>query len=813
MFIEVVLPLALPKLYTYAVPKTWLQDIQIGKRVEVQFGKQKLYTAIIFSISALAPTDYVPKEILSIVDEQPILTIQQLQFWQWIANYYMCTLGEVMQAALPAFFKLESETYFVKNPHSEINILTLPDDEYLIAEALNHQSEISVKDVCAILQRKTISKCIKNLLDRKVIYIKETLHEKYTPKFETFVTLNATYLSDKSAIKKAFDLVAKSAKQEALLLAFLDLSKQDKSVKRSDLLKKAAVSSEVLKALVKKDVFELEDKLVNRIADTEIEQLVHYQLSEEQESALQKIKSDFETKEVCLLHGVTSSGKTLLYIQLIKEQIAQGKQVLFLLPEIALTTQLVQRLERILGKIAVYHSKFNNAERVEIWNAVLKNEVQVVLGARSAVFLPFQSLGLVIIDEEHDASFKQYDPAPRYQCRDAAIYLATQFKSKVILGSATPSMESYANAISGKYGWVQLKQRFGDVQMPETTFVSLTDAHKKKEIVSGITFYLRDEIQLALDRKEQVILFQNRRGYAPYIACGNCNWIPQCKNCDVSLTYHKYSNDLRCHYCGSTQTLVHKCGACGTSDLQQKGLGTERIEEDLKTLFPSANIGRMDYDTVKSKYGHQKIIEAFENGEYDILVGTQMVTKGLDFTNVQLVGVLNADALLAYPDFRATERAYQLLVQVSGRAGRRATRGKVIIQIGNVNHELVNMLLEKTYTDFFEQQILERKQFNYPPFSRLIRLTFKHKDFKATQDAVQKVAEYLQAKYAGWVIGPNVPIIQKINNYYLRELLIKIPKNYNALNRIKMDIQEAINALYQFQSFKQIRVVIDVDCY
>ena len=812
-FVQVILPLALPKLYTYAVPKHLEEYVQAGKRVEVQFGKQKLYTAIIHSVSELPPTDYVPKEILAVIDEYPIVTQIQLDFWQWIASYYMCTLGDVMNAALPAYFKLDSETTFVKNPFQETDILDLSDDEYMIAEALNHQEEISLKDITQILQKKTISKPIKSLLEKKIIYVKETINEKYTPKYETYVELNSEIKNQESKLKETFDLVARFPKQENLLMAYLDLSKKNKLVKRTELIKKAGVTADVLKSLIKKNIFITEEKVVDRISKNDADELLTYELSPEQQQALTEIKKHYEDKEVVLLHGITSSGKTLLYIDLIKEQLAQGKQVLYLLPEIALTAQLVQRLENILGSVAVYHSKFNNAERVEIWNKVLSGETKIVLGARSSVFLPFQHLGLIITDEEHDSSYKQQEPAPRYQCRDAAVYLAKQFNAKVLLGSATPSIESYANAHAKKYGLVKLGSRFGDVQTPEIKFVSITEANKKKEIVSGITFVLRDEIQLALNKNEQVILFQNRRGYAPYIACNVCNWIPQCKNCDVSLTYHKFTNDLRCHYCGFTQSNVNTCKSCGSHELQQKGLGTERIEEDLKVLFPAAKIGRMDYDTVKSKHGHHKIIEAFEEGVYDILVGTQMVTKGLDFNNVSLVGVLNADALLYYPDFRAMERAYQLLLQVSGRAGRREKRGNVLIQIGNVHHVIADYILNDSYPDFYNTQMLERKQYNYPPYSRLIQLRIKHKDVKTAMEAASKIAEYLQSKYSGWIIGPTPPIISKINNFYLRDILIRIPRNYKELTRIKSDIQQAINGLYQFQSFKQIRVVVDVDCY
>ena len=806
---QVILPLALPKLYTYAVPVDLDTEIQIGKRVEVQFGRNKLYAAVIFSISENAPTEYVPKEILAVIDEQPIVTEHQISFWKWMATYYMCTLGDVMQAALPAYFKLDSETYFLRNQAIEVDNEELSDDEYLIVEALHFQEKISFKDVSDIIQKKTVSKPIKNLLKKKIIFVQETLHEKYSPKIETFITFNQAQFT----YKQAFDAIVKYPKQETLLLSYVELSKKNNSVKRSGLLKKSGVSSEVLKSMLKKEIFKAEEKIVDRVAVKELENTNEYSLSSEQHTALNEINNHFEEKAVSLLHGITSSGKTLLYIALIKSYVANGKQVLLLLPEIALTAQLVQRIEKMLGNVAVYHSKFNNAERVEIWNKVLNNEAPIVIGARSSVFLPFQNLGLVIVDEEHDSSYKQQDPAPRYQCRDAAIYLAAQFNAKVLLGTATPSIESYSNAMSGKYGLVKLNVRFGDVLVPQIKFVSLTEANKKKEIVSGITFHLRDEIEQVLQKKEQIILFQNRRGYAPYIACNNCNWIPFCKNCDVSLTYHKFSNDLRCHYCGYVQALVAVCAACGTTDMQQKGIGTERIEEDLKSIFPTAKIGRMDYDTVKSKHGHNKIIDAFESGQYDILVGTQMVTKGLDFSNVSLVGVLNADALLYYPDFRAMERAYQLLTQVSGRAGRREKQGKVIIQIGNTEHTLANFILENDYEAFFRTQMFERMQFNYPPYTRLIQLTIKHKDIKTTIEAANKVTAYLEAKYTGWIIGPTAPLIQKINNVYLRTILIKIPKNYKELSTIKYTIQLAIAALYQYKSFSQIRATIDVDCY
>lgn len=811
-YAEVILPLALPKLYTYAVPESLSGQVKPGMRVEVQFGRQKRYTAIVYKLHHISPADYTPKEILALTDEESIVTERQLHFWEWIAAYYMCSLGEVMQAALPAAFKLDSETFFLRNPEMELLPESLSDDEYLVAEALHNRESVSLDDVTKILQRKTVSRVLRSLLEKKVIYLKESLKEKYTPKTDTFVEPDAA-LEARESLKEVFDQLSRYPKQEALLLAFFEMSKGGKAVRRAALLRRAQAGMSSLESLLKKGIFKLEEREVDRIAVAEGESVQEVLLTPEQQAAVQQISTHWQDKEVVLLHGITSSGKTMLYVELIKEQLEKGKQVLYLLPEIALTAQLIRRLEKVLGPVGVYHSKFNNAERVEIWQKVLSNELRVILGARSSLFLPFRDLGLIIVDEEHDTSYKQYDPSPRYQCRDAAVYLAMQFGAKVLLGSATPSIESYANARSGKYGLVKLANRYGDIQLPEIQFISLNDAYKKKEITSGITYILREGIQAALDKKEQVILFQNRRGYAPYLACASCNWIPMCRNCDVSLTYHKFTNDLRCHYCGYTTSLVHTCAACGSHDLQQRGLGTERIEEDLKLMFPQARIGRMDYDTVRSKHGHDKMISAFEEGEFDILVGTQMVTKGLDFGKVSLVGVLNADALLYYPDFRAMERAYQMLLQVSGRAGRRDIRGKVFIQIGNVHHVIADMLLQGTYDDFYQQQLKERKEFHYPPYSRLIQLSIKHTDIKVTIEAANRIADYLHAKYAGFIVGPNAPIIQKINNLYLRDILVKIPRQYHDLNKIKQDIQQSINGLCQFQRFKQVRVVVDVDCY
>ena len=811
-YAQVILPLALPKLYTYAVPKRLEKEVEIGMRVEVQLGKRKQYSGIVYALSKIPPQEYTPKEIISVIDEKPIVTGQQIQLWKWMSEYYLCTMGEVMNAAMPAYLKLDSETFFRKNPHSEMRPEELSDDEFLICEALENQEEISLEDIQTILQKKSVAKIINSMLQKQLLLLKEVMYEKYTLKTEVTVELTAYYAADFERLSEAFDLLKRSPKQEQLLLAFIELSKSSETVTKLTLLKRSGTTASVLNGLVEKNIFQYRQQTVDRVQINDDEKKT-YELSKEQGEVSNNIQDLFQSKNTVLLHGITSSGKTLVYIDLIKKLAAEKKQVLFLLPEIALTAQLISRLQKWLGNIAVYHSKLNNAERVEIWNKVLQKKIQIIVGARSALFLPFQNIGLIIVDEEHDPSYKQHDPAPRYQGRDTAIYLGNIFDAKVLLGSATPSIETYSQAKAGKYGLTMLNTRYGDMAIPEIQFVNVREAKKKKEYVSGLTFILRDAIQEALDKQQQIILFQNRRGYAPYLECNKCAWVPMCKNCDVTLTYHKYTNDLRCHYCGYTQSLVHQCKKCGSHEIEQKGLGTERIEDDLQTLFPEAKVGRMDYDTVRTKHGHEKIIEQFENGEFDILVGTQMVTKGLDFDRVALVGVINADALLNFPDFRAFERAYQLLVQVSGRAGRKDHKGKVLIQISDLEHPVVTDILEGNYLDFYKQQLAERKEFDYPPFSRMIQLTLKDKDFKVVEKAGILLSKELQKLFGDWVIGPNKPLLQKINNWYIREVLLKIPRESKNLAAIKNKLKETTDSIYQYSDFKQTRVIMDVDPY
>lgn len=809
-YVDVVLPLALPKLYTYGVPLFLKDEISIGKRVEIQFGKSKVYSALVYKIHHQAPKDYLAKEVLSVIDDEPIVSPIQLNFWSWMAEYYMCSLGEIMNAAMPSYLKLNSESTYIRNEETDYTNLKLSDNAFQICEAFEHQPTLSFKDIQLITKKKNSYKVIKELIDHRLIFIEEVLFEKYQLKKETFVFWHdAINNNNKSG---CFDLVKKAPKQEMLLLAFLELEKKEKRIKRADLLKRAAVSASVLGALVEKNIFKLEEIAVDRIEIDDAEKNNQVLLNEEQQNAVNAIQTAFQTKKTVLLHGVTSSGKTLVYTHLIKQIQQSGKQILFLLPEIALTAQLINRLTIWLGNITVYHSKLSNSERVEIWNKVIKQDVQIIVGARSALMLPFSNLGLIIVDEEHDASYKQQEPSPRYHARDAALFLAKLHNANILLGSATPSFESYFNAQQNKFELVEIHQRYNNIPLPEIKFINLKSAYINKEMVGGLSFELKNEIQNTLEQNKQIILFQNRRGYAPYLSCTTCNWIPMCKNCDVTLTYHKYTNDLRCHYCGYTETLISTCKACGNNTLEQKGIGTERIEDDLKSIFPSAKIGRMDYDTVKNKHGHEIIIQAFEAHEFDILVGTQMVTKGLDFKNVQLVGVLNADALLYFPDFRAFEKAYQLLVQVSGRAGRNDGQGKVCIQISNVEHPIVEAVLKSNFVDFYNKQLPERKLFSYPPFSRLIQITIKHKDYAVTENAAHYLCNQLKKHFNEFIKGPNKPLTQKINNYYIREILIKIPReHFNRLSFIKHTIEQEIQSCYQFEKFKSIYISKDVD--
>ena len=809
--VRVILPLALPKPYTYYVPPELLPQIRFGIRVEVQFGKSKYYTALVIEVLGQVPDSKKLKAVSAILDEEPLITETQVRLWRWMAEYYCCTLGEVMHAALPANLKLSSETILTLNPLFDDDFSSLNDKAYLIAEALTIQKEITISDVQKILDQKTVYPIIKALIDKQVIYLKEELKHKYQPKRVACLQLQEPYRSQPGTLAEAFELVSRSEKQTQALMAYIQLDKKQEFVRRQDIYKLVGADSAVLKAMEKKGIVEFFDRQVSRLGSYEEETTEAHELSAQQLQALQKIDEQFISKDVVLLHGVTGSGKTRVYIELIQKVIAGGGQVLYLLPEIALTTQIINRLQKVFGDdVAVYHSRLNNQERVEIWQSVLQGK-PVTLGARSALFMPFRQLDLVIVDEEHDPSFKQNDPSPRYQGRDSAIYLGLLHGAKVLLGTATPSIESYFNAKKRKYGLVEMPERFGGIKMPEIVVADAKTELQQRKLQAHFTTTLLDELKAALARGEQAILFQNRRGFAPYYQCQVCAWHSECIHCDVSLTYHKLHHNLKCHYCGYQTKMPLACPACGSKDLAIRGFGTEKIEDDIQVYLPDAKIGRMDLDTARSKQSFARIINDFEEGRLDILVGTQMVTKGLDFENVGVVGVLSADQLLQFPDFRAAERAFQLMTQVSGRAGRKHKQGKVVIQAFNPAHPVIANVVRNDFMGLYLREIQERQAFSYPPYFRLIHITLKHRKPQVLNEGAKLYSLRLKEKLGERVLGPAVPYVSRLRGYYLLTILIKLEKDRKLIHFTKQVIQEAAIDIRQREGLSGVRINIDVD--
>ena len=805
---EIILPLALPTVYTYAIPSHLLVQAKPGCRAEVVFGKNKKYSGIIKSITQQQPA-YKTKEIINVLDDEPMLYPEQLKLWQWMSGYYMCTEGEVMAAALPANFKLSSETIIIYNEEIGEEFSDLNDEEFLVAEALLVKKQLVLAEVQQILDAQHVYPVIKKLIDKKICFAWEELTERYKIKKENFVLLNPKFDNEEELSKILNDWKG-APKQMELLLAFLHLQKTEGDVIQSSLLKKAGATVAQLKGLSDKNILLVEKRSIDRIKTLPKNVEIDFMLSEAQQKSLAEVRESFTKKDICLLHGVTGSGKTQLYIKLIEEHFAKAEQVLYLLPEIALTAQIIRRLQKHFGgNIAIYHSKFNNQERVELWNKIRTGEVKILLGARSALFLPFKNLGLVIVDEEHDSSYKQQDPAPRYNARDAAIYYASLFKAKVLLGTATPSLESYFNALQNKYGLVYLAERFGGLQLPAIEIINTSQVAQKGKVM--ISPQLKAAIQEAVTNDRQVILFQNRRGYNPYLICGTCGYIPQCVHCDVSLTLHKYSNKLHCHYCGSTYPKLVTCPACGSNTWLEKNFGTEKIEEQLEEDFAANRIARMDVDSVRGKTAHDNLIRLFEQHRLDILVGTQMVVKGLDFEKVSLVGILDADGLLSFADFRAHERAFQLMEQVSGRAGRKHEQGKVLIQALNVKHPVLALVQQHDFKKFYEHEIVNRREFLYPPFSRLVMLTLKHKDKNIVTAAVEKLAILLRQDLSDYVVGPAPPVIGRLRNQYLMEIMIKLPKEPGMSGTYKKVIRNHINLMLSQKEFKAVHVIADVD--
>jgi primosomal protein N' (replication factor Y) (superfamily II helicase) len=820
-FADVLLPLSLSSYYTYRVPYECNGTVTRGKRVVVQFGRKKLYTALVINVHKAAPAGFQPKYILSVLDQAPVVNDFQLALWKWMSSYYLCREGDIMHAALPSALKLTSETKLLQHPSfSKEKMDNLSEKEYVVAEAIDLRKQLTLDEIIAITGQAKVISLVKNLIEKEILVPEEELKEKYFPKKEVHICLSPEY-EDEAALEAVFMQMEKKAPRrlDALMLIIQSLRSlpPGKPLRRSELTRNDKGLSAQLNALHSAGIITMHEKSVSRITEAEdIREFPEIVLSSEQQLALDEIRNHLLNTRVVLLHGVTSSGKTEIYVQLIRQAIAEGKQALFLLPEIALTTQIINRLRVHFGNsVVVYHSRYGANERAEVWDLVnLWTPEQgaapgsIVLGARSSLFLPFSKLGLIIVDEEHDTSFKQHEPSPRYHARDAAIYLAGLHNASVVLGSATPAYETMFNAESGKYAYVSLNSRYGDMELPEVLIADLKEDTIRKKMKSNFSSLLFHEIQQTLTAARQVILFQNRRGFSLRLECRDCHWIPECKHCDVTLIYHKKSNHLRCHYCGYNTRLPDACPACGGTHIGMKGFGTERIEEDISLLFPGVRVARMDLDTTRSRHSYQKIINDFEDRNLDILVGTQMVTKGLDFDHVSLVGVMNADTMLAYPDFRSHERSFQLIAQVSGRAGRKNEKGRVIVQTFKPDHPVICAAAAHDYFTLYKAQLRERANFRYPPFYRLIRITVKHKESAVLDKIAASYAAILREKFPGSVLGPEYPFVSKIRNYFLKDIILKFERN--ARLKSKKELLDDVTERF-FRDSPPVKIAIDVD--
>ena len=814
-FIDALLPLALPKAYTYCITSKEKEFLGQGFRVAVPFGKQKIYTAIVSRIHQVAPQTYEPKSIVMIMDEAPVVTSTQLNFWKWMSSYYMCTQGEILRASLPAALMIESQSVLVKKEASKDQLNTLSDTQYLVYEALQKQS-LTLDEISQITDLKRVMPLVLDMIDKNAAMIHQRLEEKFKPKKLRMIQLETSFQESK-ALESLLNNIARAPKQIDVLMTMLGQKKGlQEWIEVSKIKQQAQVNSSVIKTLIDKGVLKESYQEANRILIKHAQsEFKDKKLSDAQGRVLEDIKIELIKKEVVLFEGVTASGKTEVYIHLITEQIKAGKQVLYLLPEISLTSQIVSRLAARFGKqVLVYHSRYSIHERTEIWKQVLDggSQGQIIVGARSAILLPFQNLGLVIVDEEHENSYKQFDPAPRYHARDSAIYLAKNVNARVVLGSATPSIETAENVRNGKYGWVKLTERYGGVSLPNIELVNLKEAYRKKKMSGMFSESLLDAIRTTLGEGKQVILFQNRRGYAPILECVSCGHAPQCTQCDVSLTYHQTQNQLRCHYCGYNIPMPTQCHACGMPTLTTKGVGTQQIQEQVQQLFPEVTVGRMDWDSTRGKWDFDKIIEAFDNGQIQILVGTQMVVKGLDFKNVLLVGVINADHVLNLPDFRAHERSYQMLCQVAGRAGRSDRKGIVLIQTFQPEHPTLKQVIDHDYSSLFQIQKREREQYHYPPYFRMIRITFKSRQYETVNMASDWFTNVIKQSYKGSVLGPEFPTIARVRNLYNKQLLVKIDHKLNT-NEVKSLLARTYKSFQAIASFRSTRVNFDVDPY
>ena len=816
-YVDVIVPLAIANLFTYSIPAELEDKVKMGCRVVVPFGTRRYHTAIVVKIHYSAPEEYETKDISEVLDESSVILPTQLKFWQWIADYYLCTLGDVYKAAIPSGMKLESETIVVYNPEYEAAEI-LSNKEQAVLDILGNDTEQCITQIERTGKIKNILPTIKSLLEKGAILIKEELKRNYKPKTEARIRLSEG-VNNEIAIRGLFDKLSRAPKQLAVLMKYTELSgwMQENSngireVSKKELQEKSGASSSIINGMLEKNIFEIYYHEVGRLDKNKIDTVPLNALNPVQQNAFNSIMASFHQKNICLLHGVTSSGKTEIYIHLIQEVIKAGKQVLYLLPEIALTTQITNRLKKVFGsRLGVYHSKFPDAERVEIWQKQLsENDYDVILGVRSSIFLPYRRLGLIIVDEEHETSYKQQDPAPRYHARSAAIMLASMYNAKTLLGTATPSIESYYNAIHGKYALVEITERFQNIQLPQIEIIDIKELTRKKRMNGHFSPHLLQKIRESLENKEQVILFQNRRGFALMIECRTCGWVPKCKNCDVSLTYHKGLNQMTCHYCGYTYNVPKSCPACGGVELINKGFGTEKVEDDIKQIFPEAKVARMDLDTTRTRTAYERIINDFQNGKTDILIGTQMVSKGLDFDRVSVVGILNADSMLAYPDFRSYERAFQLMAQVAGRAGRKNRRGLVILQTKSPELPLIHEVVTNDYLRLYNEQIEERSLFKYPPFHRLIYVYLKHKKEDVLEQAAECMAQYLRNGLGDRVLGPDKPPVGRIQTLFIKKIIVKVELQAS-LSKIREYLIQVQRSVMEDRRFRSLTVYYDVD--
>lgn len=818
LYAEVILPLPLFGTFTYSIPTTLEGKAAVGHRVIMPFGRKKYYTGIIESITPVAPEGFEVKDISSVLDPWPVVKHPQLKLWEWIAEYYLCTAGDVYKAAVPAGLKVESETFIELNPdYEEMPDARMTDREAIIMQSLDHNGKMTPAEISKKTGLNSIESTISSMVERRMLIIAEKLIERYRPKKETLVRL-AVDRNDNEAMHKVFDAVKGAKKQEMMLITLLDnLNKRQQQqlppeVPRQHLLEQSGLSPAILAALASKGIVEIFTREINRFNYTGTEQGELPKLSAPQSEALDSIHRMFIDKNVTLLHGVTSSGKTEIYIHLIDYILKKGSQALYLVPEIALTTQLTRRLQKVFGKrVIIYHSKFSDNERVDIWKRMLHDPSPcVVIGARSSLFLPFSRLGLVIVDEEHESSYKQFDPAPRYNARDCAIVLASMHGAKTLLGSATPAIETYYKALNGRYGLVTLSERYEGVQLPLIEIVDLNDERRRGRISGPMSARLAMMSREAVKGGEQVILFHNRRGFAPVVVCKQCGYVPKCQNCDVSLTYHRKAGEMVCHYCGATYKLPTICPACKEPAIEVYGYGTERIEEIAESSFPGARIMRMDLDTTRNKDSYLNIINDFSLGKADILVGTQMVTKGLDFERVSLVGILNADNLINFPDFRASERAFNMLEQVAGRAGRRNKRGLVIVQTSQPAHPILSYLQAHNYEGFYEHELEERRRYGYPPFTRVINIYLKHRDEDLLIRAAAGYAETLRHLFGNRILGPDEPHIARIQSLYIRKIMLKV-EIQASMSKVKAILRSVYEAQMADKSLRSLVVYYDVD--